>query len=87
VSPDSATAYEKFRAKYKLPFPLLADVDKAVAEKYGAYGEKLMYGKKVTGTIRSTVVIGPDGRIIKHWHPVKDAAAHPQQVADFLAAR
>src|SRR5688572_27783542 len=61
VSPDSVESHHKFRAKNKLNFPLLADADKSVAKKYGAYGEKVMYGKKVTGMIRSTFVIGGDG--------------------------
>ncbi|MEO8603259.1 MAG: peroxiredoxin, partial [bacterium] len=55
VSADSAESHQKFTAKYKLPFPLLTDADRKVMEKYGAYGEKMMYGKKVTGVIRSTV--------------------------------
>ncbi len=59
VSPDSAQSHQKFRSKYKLPFTLLSDPDKKVMEKYGAFGEKMMYGKKVTGVIRSTVWIGP----------------------------
>jgi peroxiredoxin Q/BCP len=87
VSKDSLAAHGRFIAKFGLPFILLSDPDGIMMQAYEAFGEKLMYGKKVTGTIRSTVVIGPDGTIIKHWHPVKDAAAHPQQVADFLAGR
>jgi peroxiredoxin Q/BCP len=87
VSKDSLASHEKFIAKFGLPFVLLSDPDGAMMQSYGAFGEKLMYGKKVTGTIRSTVIINPHGTIIKHWHPVKDAATHPQQVADFLAAR
>ena len=87
VSKDSLASHDKFIAKFGLPFVLLSDPDGSMMQAYEAFGEKLMYGKKVTGTIRSTVIIGPDGTIVKHWHPVKDAAAHPQQVADFLAAR
>ena len=87
VSKDSIESHCKFADKYKLKFPLLSDPDGTMMQAYEAFGEKLMYGKKVTGTIRSTVVVGPDGTIIRHWHPVKDAAAHPQQVADFLAVR
>ncbi|TLM66309.1 MAG: peroxiredoxin [Deltaproteobacteria bacterium] len=87
ISRDSLASHDRFIATFGLPFVLLSDPDGAMMQAYGAYGEKLMYGKKVTGTIRSTVVIGPDGTVLKHWHPVKDAAAHPQQVADFLAAR
>ncbi len=84
VSPDSPESHEKFRTKYRLPFRLLSDPDRKVMTKYGAFGEKLMYGKKVTGVIRSTVWIGPDGRVKKHWPKVAKAEAHPQQVLDAL---
>src|SRR5678809_967909 len=57
VSPDTGASHEKFAAKYKLPFPLLSDPDKKTMTAYGAFGEKMMYGKKVTGVIRSTVWI------------------------------
>lgn len=80
VSADSVASHQKFAAKYKLPFPLLSDPDKKVMEKYGAYGEKMMYGKKVTGVIRSTVWIGPDGKVRRHWAKVAKAETHPAQV-------
>jgi peroxiredoxin Q/BCP len=80
VSPDSGTSHQKFRDKYRLPFPLLSDPDRKVMTKYGAYGEKMMYGKKTTGVIRSTVWIGPDGKVRKHWARVAKAEAHPEQV-------
>ena len=80
VSPDSGASHEKFAAKYKLPFPLLSDPDKKAMTAYGAFGEKMMYGKKVTGVIRSTVWIGPDGKVKKHWARVAKAEAHPDQV-------
>src|SRR5450759_1089859 len=80
VSDDSGTSHQKFIAKYKLPFTLLSDPDRKVMEEYGAYGEKMMYGKKTTGVIRSTVWIGPDGRVKKHWAKVANAEAHPEQV-------
>jgi thioredoxin-dependent peroxiredoxin len=51
---------------------------------YGAYGEKVQYGKKSMGTIRSTVVVGPDGKVVRHWPKVAKAEAHPQEVLDFL---
>lgn len=86
VSADSAASHQKFAAKYKLPFPLLSDPDRKVMEKYGAYGEKMMYGKKVTGVIRSTVWIGPDGKVKKHWARVAKADAHPGQVLEALRA-
>jgi peroxiredoxin Q/BCP len=71
VSKDSLASHAKFRAKYALPFELLSDADNAVAKAWGAYGEKLMYGKPVTGTIRSTFLVGADGRIERVWSPVK----------------
>ena len=86
VSPDAAAAHKKFAAKYKLPFTLLSDPDRAVMETYGAWGEKVMYGKKVTGVIRSTVWIGPDGKVKKHWARVREAATHPDAVIAALKA-
>ena len=59
VSPDPLASHEKFKAKHRLKFPLLADTDKSVAKRYGAFGDKLMYGKKVTGMIRSTLAAVP----------------------------
>ncbi len=85
VSADSGASHQKFIAKYKLPFPLLSDPDRKVMEKYGAYGEKMMYGKKTIGVIRSTVWIGPDGRVKKHWARVANAEAHPEQVLKALS--
>ena len=86
VSADSAASHQKFIAKYELPFPLLSDPARKVMEEYGAYGEKMMYGKKTTGVIRSTVWIGPDGRVKKHWAKVANAEAHPAQVLAALAS-
>jgi peroxiredoxin Q/BCP len=82
VSPDAGAAHQKFAAKYKLPFTLLSDPDRKVMEAWGAYGEKTMYGKKTKGVIRSTVWIGPDGVVRKHWARVSDAAAHPAKVLE-----
>jgi peroxiredoxin Q/BCP len=84
VSPDSAASHQKFRQKYALPFTLLSDPDRKVMEKYGAFGEKMMYGKKVTGVIRSTVWIGADGKVKKHWARIAKAEAHPDQVLAVL---
>ena len=84
VSADGAESHQKFTAKYKLPFPLLSDPDRKVMEKYGAYGEKMMYGKKTTGVIRSTVIIGPDGKVKKHWKKVPKAETHPEKVLEVL---
>lgn len=63
VSPDTASKHQKFIAKYELPFSLLADEDHAVAEAYGAWGEKSLYGKKYMGILRSTFVIDEKGKI------------------------
>jgi len=87
VSADDATSHAKFVKKYNLPFPLLSDPDRKVMEKYGAYGEKMMYGKKTVGVIRSTVWIGPDGRVKKHWKKVANAEAHPAQVLEALRGK
>ena len=80
ISADSAASHAKFAAKYKLPFTLLSDPDRTVMTKYGAWGEKVLYGKTVTGVIRSTVWIGPDGKVKKHWARVREAATHPDAV-------
>jgi thioredoxin-dependent peroxiredoxin len=86
ISPDDETSHKKFAKKYKLPFVLLSDPDKKVMEKYGAWGEKMMYGKQVTGVIRSTVWVGPDGKVKKYWKKVVKAADHPAQVLGKLEA-
>jgi len=84
VSGDDAASHAKFAAKYRLPFPLLSDPDHRVMTAYGAYGPKTMYGKKVVGVIRSTVWIGPDGRVRHHWARVANAAEHPDKVLTAL---
>lgn len=71
VSKDSLASHSKFRAKFELPFDLLFDEGNAVAKSYGAFGKKLMYGKLVEGTIRSTFLIDENGRIAAVWSPVK----------------
>jgi peroxiredoxin Q/BCP len=86
VSADGAESHQKFATKYKLPFPLLSDPDRKVMEKYGAYGEKMLYGKKTVGVIRSTVWIGPDGKVKKHWTRVPSAEQHPDKVLEVLKA-
>ncbi len=65
VSPDEPEALKKFADKYDLEFTLLADADHAVAEAYGAWGEKSMYGKKYMGVQRATFLIDPDGKVAK----------------------
>lgn len=84
ISPDDETSHQKFIDKFDLPFPLLCDPSKKVMEKYGAWGEKNMYGKKTVGVIRSTTIVGPDGKVAKHWRRVPKAADHPRKVLEFL---
>ncbi|MAT70457.1 MAG: thioredoxin-dependent thiol peroxidase [Planctomycetaceae bacterium] len=79
VSPDTVEKHEKFRDKYDLNFPLLADADHKIAEKYGAWREKNMYGKKSMGIQRSTYLIGADGKVVKVWKAVK-VDGHDEQV-------
>ena len=67
VSTDSAESHRKFRAAHELPFPLLVDEGAAVATAYGAWGEKVLYGRTSIGMIRSTFLIGPDGTLLKVW--------------------
>lgn len=83
VSPDSPESHEKFRAKYKLPFTLLADEGHKVAEKYGAWREKNMYGKKSMGIARSTFVIDAAGTVAKIFKAVK-VDGHDEQVLEVL---
>ncbi len=86
VSPDGAESHAKFIGKYKLPFTLLSDPDRKVMEKYGAYGEKMMYGKKTVGVIRSTVWIDPAGKVARHWKRVAKAEDHPRKVLEAIQA-
>jgi len=86
VSSDSGESHQKFASKYKPPFTLLSDPDKKVMEQYGAWGEKNMYGKISMGVIRSTVWIGPDAKVKKHWKKVANAEQHPAKVLEALRA-
>lgn len=86
ISPDSVDSHHGFADKHDLPFPLLADPDKKVMTKYGAWGEKNMYGKTTMGVIRSTVWVGADGKVKKHWRRVAKAADHPAKVLEALKA-
>ncbi|MDH3201574.1 MAG: peroxiredoxin [Myxococcales bacterium] len=83
VSKDSIASHCKFADKYELKFPLLSDPDGEMLEKYDAWGEKNMYGKKSMGIIRSTVLIGPDGKVIKHFPKVK-VNGHVDEVLEAL---
>jgi peroxiredoxin Q/BCP len=71
VSKDTPAAQKKFQEKYDLPFPLLSDPTLEVQKAWGAWGEKVMYGKKVEGTIRTTVIVGADGKVERAWSKVK----------------
>jgi len=86
VSPDSPESHQKFIEKYSLNFDLLSDPDRKVMSRYEAFGEKKMYGKTIQGVIRSTVWIGPDGKVKKHWRRVPKAADHPEKVLEALTA-
>jgi len=83
VSTDSAKSHDKFVDKFKLPFRLLADEDKKIAQAYGAWGQKSFLGRKYMGTHRVTFLIGPDGKIKKSWPNVKPAE-HAQEVLQAL---
>jgi len=84
VSGDSVASHDKFKAKYKLNFPLLSDPDKAVAKKYGAWGEKVLYGKKTVGMIRSTFVIDGEGVVRKVFPRVK-VDGHAEKVLEVVS--
>ena len=79
ISPDDVRSHDRFASKYGLPFTLLADTDHAVAERYGVWREKKLYGKTYMGIERSTFLIDKDGRIARIWRKVK-AEPHPQEV-------
>ncbi len=83
ISPDTPKAQKKFQEKFQLPFSLLADADKKVADAFGVLQEKNMYGKKVMGIVRTTFVIGPDGKI-QHIFPKVKAEGHAGDVLAYL---
>jgi peroxiredoxin Q/BCP len=78
ISPDAPEAQAKFDGKYELGFPLLSDPDKSVATAYGAYGEKTSYGRTTMGIIRSSFLVGEDGRILRSWYGVKPDETVPK---------
>ena len=86
ISPDGADKHVRFRIKYGLKFPLLSDPAHAVMERYGAWGEKTMYGRKTVGTIRSTFLVGPEGKIRRAWYHVR-ADGHAAKVLEEVAAQ
>ena len=80
VSPDSPKSHRKFKEKNKLPYTLIADVDHAIAERYGVWGEKMMFGRKYWGVLRTTFVIDAKGRVAKVFEKVQPEG-HGEQVA------
>ena len=84
VSPDDPDALKKFADKHKLKVTLLSDPDHKVMDKYGAWGEKNMYGKITEGVIRSTVIVDPRGKVAHHWRKVQ-AKGHAAKVAEKLS--
>jgi len=84
ISPDSVAVLARFRKEHRLPFPMLSDPDHTVAAAYGAWGTKTNYGREYQGIIRSTFLIGPDGKIEQVWHNVK-AKGHAERLAAGLA--
>jgi peroxiredoxin Q/BCP len=86
ISPDSIKSHEKFMAKHDLNFPLLSDEDHKVAEQYGAWGDKKMYGKVYQGIIRKTFVIDKEGKIEHAFHKVK-ADGHGQEINTLLSSK
>lgn len=79
VSRDSLTSHNRFECKYELPFPLIADTDSKVCDLFDIINKKSIFGRTALGVIRSTFLIGPDGRLIKEWRNVK-VANHAQEV-------
>ena len=85
ISPDDVDSHRKFHAKFNLNFPLLADVGHKVAESFGAWREKNMYGKVSMGIVRSTFLIDAHGKVAKVWKKVS-VEGHERQVLDAIAA-
>lgn len=85
VSPDSIDSHAKFRGKHGLKLTLAADPDKSALEAYGVWAEKSMYGRKYMGVVRTTVLIGPDGKIVRVWENVK-VPGHVEEVLEAVRA-
>jgi peroxiredoxin Q/BCP len=85
ISPDGAESHRAFRQKYQIGFPLLSDPNHSVMEKYGAWGEKTLYGKKTVGVIRSTFLVGADGKVRRAWYNVR-ADGHAAKVLEAVGA-
>ncbi len=87
VSRDSLASHDKFIGLFNLPFVLLSDPEAKMMTEYGAFGEKMHYGKWIVGATRTTTIIGPDGVVLKHWKKVPKADEHPRKVVEFLEAQ
>lgn len=85
VSTDDAASHRRFREEHGLPFPLLADAGAEVASRYGAWGERTLYGRTSVGMTRATFVVGPDGRLLRVWKRAR-AAGHGEAVLRALRA-
>ncbi len=85
ASPDGGPRHQKFIEKFDLPFTLLSDPEHELAEQFGAWGEKMNYGKKYFGVLRKTFLIGPDGKVLKIWPKVKPEG-HAEEVLAAIAA-
>jgi len=85
ISPDDVDSHGRFAAKHDLPHRLLADPERTVIEKYGAWGTKSMYGKEYQGVIRSTVLVGPDGKVAEVW-PKIQPKKHADAVLEAIRA-
>lgn len=83
VSTDDAESHQKFREEHELSFPLLVDAEAKVATRYGAWGEKTLYGRKSIGMTRSTFIVGPDGKLLRVWKRAR-AADHGETVLKAL---
>ena len=83
MSPDSPKSHTKFKQKYNLPYTLMADENHAIAEAYGVWGEKMNYGRKYMGVLRTTYIIDPDGRVAQVFEKVKPEN-HAEQVMEAL---
>ena len=83
VSPDDVASHQRFRKKHKMPFHLLADTEHEVAETFGVWQRKAMYGKLFYGVVRTTFIIGPDGNVAKVFEKVKPEA-HAEEVIAVL---
>ncbi|MDP1914596.1 MAG: thioredoxin-dependent thiol peroxidase [Myxococcales bacterium] len=87
VSPDSEKSHQKFIEKFNLPFQLLVDTDNTLSTAYGAWGEKSMYGRSYMGVVRSTFLIGPDGKLAHVWPTVKVNGHSDDVLATILALK